>query len=357
VADALSWAWGERIMNKIFWGNADGKEVFLISLSDGKVKATITNYGAAVVSLSVPDRSGELTDVVMGFDTLAEYVDQKYYLGTIIGRCANRIKNARFAIDGQEFLLDKNEGENHLHGGGKGFWNVVWDIESYGKDYVVLKYLSSDGEEGYPGNLECTVEYKLSENQLTITYWGISDKDTVMNLTNHSYFNLNGHGDGTIEDHIVSIAADKFTEIDKECGSTGNILPVEDTPFDLRNPKRIGEMLPQKHDQMEYGSGFNHNYVLNNRENSSIPVADLFSPMSGIGMNVVTDMEGMHFYAGNYLDGKLHGKHGALYPRFGALCFETQHFPNAVNIGHFPSPVIKKGEEIKSMTTFGFYTK
>ncbi|HVI39280.1 MAG TPA: aldose epimerase family protein [Anaerovoracaceae bacterium] len=344
-------------MNRHIWGKADSKDVYLISSSDGNLKADITNYGGAVVSLSVPDKSGELTDVVMGFDTLAEYIDQKYYVGTIIGRCANRIKNARFAIDGQEFLLDQNEGENHLHGGRKGFWNVVWDIGSYGKDYVVLKYFSPHGAGGYPGNLDCTVEYRLTDNQLKICYTGICDRDTIMNLTNHSYFNLNGYGDGTIEDHIVSIAADKFTEIDKECCSTGNILSVEDTPFDLRNPKRIGEMLPEKHDQMEYGSGSNHNYVLNNRENSRMPVVDLFSPKSGIGMNVVTDMEGIHFYTGNYLDGKLYGKNGALYPRFGALCFETQHFPNAVNIEHFPSPVIKKGEKIKSMTAFRFYTK
>jgi len=344
-------------MNKQFWGNADNKDVYLISLSDGNLKARITNYGGAVVSLLVPDKSGEWIDVVMGFDTLAEYIDQKYYVGVIIGRCANRIKNARFVIDGQEFLLDKNEGENHLHGGRKGFWNVVWDIEAYGSDYVVLRYRSPDGDGGYPGNLDCTVEYRLADNQLKICYEGISDKDTIMNLTNHSYFNLIGHNNGTIEDHIVSIAADKLTEIDKECSSTGNILSVENTPFDLRNPIRIREVLSKKHEQLEYGSGLNHNYILNDHQNPSMPVAELFSTISGIGMKIFTDMEGIHFYTGNYLDGTLRGKNGAAYPRCTGLCFETQHFPNAININSFPSPVIRKGEEKKSMTTFLFDTK
>lgn len=344
-------------MNKQLWGKADNKDVYLISLSDGDLKASITNYGGTIVSLLVPDKSGELIDVVLGFDTLAEYVEQESYIGATIGRCANRIKNSRFVIHGQEFLLDKNEGENHLHGGENGFGYVVWDIESYGENYVVLKHLSPDGEGGYPGNFDCTVEYKLADNQLKIYYKGISDRDTIMNLTNHSYFNLNGHNNGTIKDHIVSIVADKFTEIDTESCSTGNILSVENTPFDLRDPKIIREALSEKNDQMEYGGGFDHNFILSNLKDKSAPIADLFSPKSGIGMRVITDEDGMHFYTGNHLDGNLHGKNGALYPRFAALCFETQCFPNAINFSHFPSPIIKQGEEKKSMTAFSFYTK
>ena len=355
-------------MNKRFWGKADGRDIWLMSLSNGILKADVTNYGAAIVSLQVPDKNGGLVDVVMGFDSLEEYIDQKYYVGVTIGRCANRIKNARFVLNGEEFLLDRNEGKNHLHGGRKGFWNVGWEIAFCGSDYVVLKYRSSDGECGYPGNLDCTIEYRLEGAQLKILYSGTADRDTVMSLTNHSYFNLNGHAGGTIEDHIVSIEADRFTEIDMECGSTGNIMPVEDTPFDLRKPARIGDMLRKMHYQMEYGSGFNHNYILNSERglgrssedgcgSQSLAAAELYSPESGIGMKVYTDMEGMHFYTGNYLDGSLRGKNGAVYRKYGALCFETQHFPNAVNIEHFPSPVISKDEEKRSRTAFEFYLR
>lgn len=344
----------ELIMNKRVFGKTENNEAYLISLSSGSIKADVTNYGCAVVRLMVPDKSGTLVDVVMGFDTLEEYVNQKYYVGAVLGRCANRITNARFTINGEEYLLDKNKGENHLHGGRKGFWNVLWEIEEYDKDYVIFKYLSADGEEGYPGNLECTVEYRIVENQLRITYKGISDKDTVLNLTNHSYFNLNGHGNGTVVEHIVSIDADAITEIDTDCCSTGKILPVEDTPFDLRSPKIIGHQLLKKHDQMEYGAGFNHNFILNHQRNINIPIACLFSNESGIEMKVFTEAEGVHFYTGNYLDGTLRGKNGVLYKKHSGLCFETQHYPNAINIKHFPSPIIRKGMKSESTTIFSF---
>lgn len=345
-------------MNKRLWGKEDGRDVWLLTLSNGILEADVTNYGAAVVSLRVPDRSGGLVDVVMGFGSLEEYVDQKYYVGVTIGRCANRIKDAGFVLNGEEFLLDRNEGKNHLHGGRKGFWNVVWDVVSYGSDYAILKYRSPDGECGYPGNLDCAIEYRLEGVQLKILYSGTADGDTIMNLTNHSYFNLNGHDGGTIEDQMVSIEADCFTEIDRECGSTGEILAVAETPFDLRKPARIGGMLRKEHYQMEYGSGFNHNYVLNQVRDLNLgAAAELYSPKSGIGMKVYTNMEGMHFYTGNYLDGSLRGKNGAVYGKYGALCFETQHFPNAVNIEHFPSPIIRKGEEKRSWTVFEFYSR
>lgn len=344
-------------MSKQYWGKADGKDVSLISLDNGILKADITNYGGAVVSLQVPDPAGRPVDVVMGYDTLTEYIGQDCYAGVIAGRCANRIKGARFVLNSEEYLVDQNEGRNHLHGGWKGFGKVVWDISSYGADYVILKYRSPDGECGYPGNLECTVEYRLEDHQLKILYSGNTDKDTVMNLTNHSYFNLNGHGSGTIKDHIVAIAAEQFTEIDSESCSTGRLLSVEGTPFDLRKPVKIGDMLVKKHEQLELGEGFDHNYVLSSRSDSGIPVAELFSPDSGIGMRVFTDMEGMHFYTGSHMKGELRGKNGAFYRQFTALCFETQHFPNAINIDHFPSPIIKTGETKRSMTAFQFYTK
>lgn len=343
-------------MNKRFWGRANEKDAFLISLSNENLKADITNYGAAIVRLWVPDRNGNLVDVVMGYDTVTEYIDQECYVGVTAGRCANRINDSRFTLNGQEFLLDQNEGKNHLHGGFKGFGKAVWDIESYGNDYVVLKYLSPDGEGGYPGNLNCTVEYRLEGSQLKILYTGIADKDTIMNLTNHSYFNLKGHGSGTIKDHIVCIDADQITEVGSDSCSTGKFLSVADTPFDLRTPVKIGEMLEKDHYQMEYGRGFDHNFVLNKHQDHT-PVADLFSSDSGIGLKVYTDMEGMHFYTGNHLGESVRGKSGAAYPKFSALCFETQHYPNAINMSQFPSPVIKEGEEKKSMTAFEFYTK
>lgn len=342
-------------MSKRFWGRVKNEDVFLIALSDGNLRAKITNYGGAVVSLWVPDRSGNPVDVVLGFDTPEEYVSQKSYIGALIGRSANRIKGSRFTLNGEEFLLEANEGKNQLHGGNKGFDKVVWEIESYESNALKLRYHSSDGEGGYPGNLDCSVEYRLEDGRLKIFYTGIADRDTVMNLTSHGYFNLNGHAGGTIKDHIVSIAADRFTEIDAESCSTGNILPVEGTPFDLRKPQKIGDRLAMKHVQLEYGDGFDHNFVLDRRP--GIPAADLYSPESGIGMEVYTEMEGMHFYTGSHLDGTLRGKGGAVYGKYAALCFETQHFPNAVNIAHFPSPVIRKGEVKKSLTSYRFYTK
>ena len=197
---------------------------------------------------------------------------------------------------------------------------------SYGQNDLILKYLSSDGEGGYPGNLKCTVEYRLEDGQLKIFYSGIADRDTIMNLTNHSYFNLNGHAAGTIKDHIAQIAADEITEIDSESIPTGNFISVEDTPFDLRKPQKIGDMLAMKHIQMEYGEGFDHNYVLDNSPRD--PFADLYSPQSGIGMEVFTDLEGVHFYTSSQMGRRtLQGKGGAVYPRYAAACFETQHFP------------------------------
>ena len=340
---------------KKLWGNADGKDVFLLTLLDGDLTAVVTNYGGAIVSLFVPDNQGNPTDIVLGFDTLGEYEDQKPYFGVIAGRCANRIKDSRFTLNGEEYLLDANEGKNHLHGGFKGFGKVVWDVDSFGSNYVVLRYLSPDGEGGYPGNLECTVKYILEDSQLKIFYTGTADRDTVMNLTNHSYFNLNGQASGNIEEHKAIIDADLFTEVDAESIPTGRNLPVEGTPFDLREPKKLGDLLVMKHPQLEIGEGFDHNYVLNSTPGK--PSAHIYSPKSGIGMEVFTDLEGMHFYTASHMDGTLQGKEGAVYPKYAAACFETQHFPNAVNIPDFPTPVIKKGEIKNSMTSFRFYTK
>lgn len=344
-------------MNIQSWGEAKERNVYLVSLTKGKLKALVTNYGAALVSLWVPDRNGEPVDVVLGFDSLEAYLFQKSFLGVVVGRCANRIQGSRFAIDGKEYLLEANEGQNHLHSGSSGFSNAVWDIVEQGDDFVLLKHFSPDGDGGYPGNLECTVEYRLGEDRLDIRYQGISDQDTVLNLTNHSYFNLNGHDSGTVEDHMIMIDADQFTEIGEDCCSTGKILFVENTPLDLRKVQRVGNELNSDYYQMRYGSGYDFNYVLNHRDEPDRPVADLYSDQSGIGMRVITDLEGMHFYTGNHLEGTAPGKNGAVYGKNGGLCFETQHFPNAVNIPDFPSMIIKKGEKVLDQTVFSFYTK
>ena len=344
-------------MNTQLWGETKERDVYLVSLTKGKLKASVTNYGAALVSLLVPDRTGLPVDVVLGFDSLEGYLEQKSYLGVVVGRCANRIKGSRFTIDGKEYFVEANEGENHLHSGSFGFSNAVWDIVDQGEDYVLLKHFSPDGEGGYPGNLECTVEYRLGEDRLDIRYQGISDQDTIFNLTNHSYFNLNGHDNGTIKDHQVCILADQFTELGPDCCSTGAILPVEDTPLDLRKSTKIGDLLGSDHLQMQYASGFDFNYVLNHRDEPDRPIADLYSDQSGIGMRVTTDLEGMHFYTGNHLEGTPTGKGGAVYGKNSGLCFETQHFPNAINVPHFPSPVIPKGVKVLNQTVFSFYTK
>jgi aldose 1-epimerase len=356
-ASTLNAGGKEVLMRKRIWGIADGKEISLITISSGTLKAEIANYGGVLKSLWVLGKNGEPVDVVLGFDALEKYIDQECYLGTTVGRCANRIKDSRFVLNGKEYHVDRNEGNNHLHGGRKGFWNVVWEIADFGDDYVVLTYHSPDGECGYPGNLDCTLEYRMEKDKLRIRYTAVSDQDTVFNPTNHSYFNLNGHSAGTIEDHVVRINADQFTELNSESISSGNILKVENTPFDLRSAVRIGTRLADNHEQMRIGKGFDLNFVLNTENDITVPAADLFSEVSGIGMEVFTDREGMHFYTGNHLSGSLSGKGGAVYPRFGALCFETQHFPNAINIENFPSPVLKKGETRTTETIFRFYTK
>lgn len=344
-------------MNIQAWGKAKERDVYLIGLTKGKLQAAITNYGAALVSLLVPDRNGESVDVVLGFDSLEDYLIQKSFLGVVVGRCANRIKDSRFSINGREYSVEANEGANHLHSASSGFSNAVWDVVEQGEDFVLLKHFSPDGEGGYPGNLECTVEYRLGEDRLDIRYQGVSDQDTILNLTNHSYFNLNGHDSGSIKDHFIMIDADQFTELGEDCCSTGKILPVEGTPLDLRKRQKIGDQLDSDYYQMRYGSGYDINYVLNHRDEPDRPVAELFSDQSGIGMQVMTDLEGIHFYTGNHLEGTSPGKNHALYGKNGGLCFETQHFPNAVNIPHFPSTLISKGEKVLNQTVFSFFTK
>ena len=307
---------------------------------------TVFNYGATVQSLRIPDRSGGLTDVVLGYDTAGEYESSDSFLGATIGRVGNRIGGASFSLNGTVYHLAANDGKNHLHGGVKGFDRRLWDMRE--KDgSIVCTRLSPDGEEGYPGNLRVCVTFTLTpENALRIQYDADTDKDTLVNLTNHSYFNLNGGG--SVRNHRLQICAERFTENDAGCLPTGTLLDVEGTPFDFRKEKSIGEDIDAGHIQLHYGGGYDHNYVLCGKK-----AAVLYSAESGIEMTVETDMPGMQVYSANGLTRRA-GKGGCIMDRRFAVCLETQLFPNAMNCYAFPSPVLRKGQHLHSETVYRF---
>lgn len=350
------------ISKKIFGKTEDGKDVYIFNLSNSKgMTAQITNLGGIVVSLKVPDKNNNFDDVVLGYDKFEKYLNNTTFFGAIIGRNANRIKNSVITINGKEYKLSKNEGENQLHGGVNGFDKALWKpqiIENNGVESLQLSYLSKDGEEGFPGNLNVKVTYTVTENnELKIDYYGISDKDTVVNLTNHSYFNLRGHSSGDVLDHMVMINADKFTPNDKESIPTGEIRDVEGTPMDLRKLTPIKERIDSKYEQIVLGNGYDHNFVLNKNNNELSKAAEVFEKNSGRVMEVYTTEPGVQFYTANFLDGTQVGKDGAKYDRRNALCLETQHFPDALNHKNFPSTILKAGDEYKSTTIYKFSTR
>lgn len=310
---------------------------------------TVLDYGATIQSLCVPNASGGLTDVVLGYDTAAEYEENGGFVGATIGRVGNRIGGAAFRLNGRTYTLAKNDGENHLHGGFRGFDKRLWTIRSLGEDSLVCSLLSPDGEEGYPGNLRVTVTLTLtSRNTLRIRYDADTDQDTIVNLTNHSYFNLNGHG--SILDHELQVFASRITENDAGCLPTGKLLEVAGTPFDFRVPKRIGAEIGQDCPQLRCGQGYDHNFVLSGKT-----AAVLRSTASGIMMTVETDMPGMQVYTANTLTERRGKHHSVMSPR-GAVCLETQLFPNAMNCYGFPSPVLRAGQHLHSETAFSFHT-
>jgi aldose 1-epimerase len=339
---------------KLSWGKTPaGEPVELYTLRNAKgAQARIATYGGIVVSLEMPDRSGAMGDVVAGFDSLDGYLKPPPYFGAIIGRYGNRIGKGRFSLDGVEYTLAKNDGENHLHGGIRGFDKRVWAVTASSPQSLELEYLSKDGEEGYPGNLSVTVAYTLTDaNELKIDYSATTDKDTVVNLTNHSYFNLAGAGD--ILGHEVVIDADRFTPVDKGLIPTGELRSVAGTPFDFRTPKTIGERIEQKDEQLLFGHGYDHNWVLN-RSGSGLEIAArVADPKSGRVMEVLTTEPGLQFYTGNFLDGTLQGK-GKLYARRSAFCMETQHFPDSPNKPNFPSTILRPGEKYQTTTVYRF---
>lgn len=340
-----------------FKGNVGGKTVELYVLKNKNgAQAAITNYGGRVVSLWVPDKNNELKDVVLGYDNLKSYQKKgEPFFGALIGRYGNRIAAGKFTLDGRTFQLQLNDGVNTLHGGFDGFFSQVWDAKKINDQTLELDYFSKDGEAGYPGNLTVKVIYELTnDNELKISYTATTDKNTVVNLTNHAYFNLNGAGDSTITDHLLMINADGYTPVDSTLIPTGKIEKVAGTPFDFNKATLIGERINNTDQQLKYGKGYDHNFVL--RKGKGLhKVATVTSPKTGIVMDVLTEEPGLQFYSGNFLTGEdKDGKGSISYPHRSAFCLETQHFPDSPNQSSFPSTVLKPGEEYKTVTIYRF---
>ena len=324
----------------------------------GNMEVQITNFGGIVTSIKVPDRSGRVADVVLGFKNLDDYLKPHPSFGTAVGRFANRIARGRFTLNGVEYKLAINNGENHLHGGIKGFDDVFWtaeQINTLAGPGVRLTYLSKDGEEGYPGNLQVTMTYTLTHrNELRIDYVATTDKDTVINLTHHSYFNLAGEGNGDILSHRLKINAARFTPTDAGSIPTGELRSVRGTPFDFLMPHAIGERINGDDEQLKFGNGYDHNFVLNGAIGRLRQAAVATDPSSGRIMEVWTTEPGIQLYTGNFLDGTLVGKSGTAYQRRMGFCLETQHYPDSPNKPNFPTTTLKKGATFKSTTIYRF---
>lgn len=332
----------------------DGKQTKLFTLrnSTGMV-CQITNYGGRVVNLWVPDKNGVHDDVVLGYEALDEYVEKGKYYGALIGRYGNRIAAGKFHLDSAEFVLATNNGANHLHGGKIGYNHVAWDASLISNNELALSYLSEDGEEGYPGNLNIQVTYLLTEdNSLKISYAATTDKATPVNLTSHSFFNLRGAGKGSINDHVLQINASNFTPVVEGLIPTGELAPVKNTPFDFTTPTAIGARLDQESEQLVFGLGYDHNFVL---DGSGMRIAaKVEEPISGREMEVLTDEPGLQFYGGNFLNGEDIGKGNLIYKYREAFCLETQHFPDSPNHSNFPSAILHPGETYSSTCIYKF---
>jgi aldose 1-epimerase len=348
-------------VKKPFGKTPDGQAIDKYVLTNkGGAEAAITNYGGAIVSIKVPDRNGKLADVVLGYDAAEGYVNDKSHFGGIIGRYGNRIAHAQFVLHGKTYTLAKNNGENSLHGGLKGFDKALWRakiLSTKGAQSLKLSYLSKDGQEGFPGNLKVTVIYTWTDrNALMIEYSATTDKPTVLNLTNHSYFNLAGQGSGNILGHLLTIHADKFTPVDATLIPTGELRDVAGTPFDFRKPTAIGARIEEDDEQLRLGGGYDHNFVIRPVEElgPSFSAARVVEPSTGRVMEVWTTEPGVQFYTGNFLDGKVAGKGGATYPKRSAFCLETQHYPDSPNKSTFPSVVLEPGALYHTITKYKF---
>ena len=338
----------------------DGRAVELFTLTNAHgVEVRVMTYGGIITVLRTPDRAGHLDDIVLGFDNLQGYFGDSPYFGALVGRYANRIANGRFTLDGATYTLAKNNGPNSLHGGLKGFDKVLWTPEPFnnaGGSGVRLTYTSADMEEGYPGALTTHVTYTLTpDDELKVDYEATTTKATPLNLSQHTYWNLHGQGNGTILDHVVTLDASNTTPVDSTLIPTGAIAPVAGTPFDFRTPTAIGARINQPDQQLIYGGGYDHNWVIDrDGKTGLVHAARVLDPTTGRTLDISTDQPGIQFYTGNFLDGTIHGKAGAVYPKRGALALETQHFPDSPNHPNFPSTILRPGETFKSTTVFKF---
>ncbi|MDR3339104.1 MAG: galactose mutarotase [Candidatus Symbiothrix sp.] len=340
-----------------FRKTVDGKPVDLFYLSNEKgLTISVTNYGAKIVSIYVPDKNGEKIDVVLGKSNIDDYLnDQEPYFGAVCGRIANRIADGRFSLEGADYQLAVNNGPNNLHGGLKGFNAVVWEAKQIDGQNLALSYLSVDGEEGFPGNLQVTIIYKLTnDNALEIEYKATTDKTTILNLTNHSYFNLSGEGDPSIGDHRLQINADYYLPASEVAIPYGKPEKVEGTPMDFRSLHTIGERIDTDFAQLVFGNGYDHNFNINRIGSGLAYCAKAISPKSGIVMEVYTTEPGVQLYTGNYLEGNFGGKNGHRYPKRSAFCLETQHYPDSIHHPEYPSTVLKPGDVFESKTIFKF---
>lgn len=352
-----------KLKAKNFKIQLDGKKTNLYVLTNKNgVEVTFTNYGQRLTSIIVPDKNGKFEDVVLGFNSLERYISaREKYMGAFIGRYANRISKGNFSIDGIQYKLSTNNRENHLHGGFKGFNNLVWDVHQIKDNEIEFRGISPDGEEGYPGDLEIRVNYLLTdENEIIMSYYGVTNKPTIINLTHHSFFNLAGEGNGSIDNHLLMINANKYTPVDESLIPTGDIVSVQGTPFDFRKIKLIGEDIEAENQQLTFGKGYDHNFVLKEnliKNGGGLSLAArVIEPISGRVMEVFTSEPGLQFYSGNFLDGKTMGKSGKPYDFRGAFCLEPQHFPDSPNNPKFPKTLLLPGEEYKSVSIYKFST-
>ena len=346
------------LLSSAFEKEIDGKQTGLYVLTnDIGSEITVTNYGAKIVSLMVPDKNGNLVDVVLGHSSIDEYLNsEEPYFGAVCGRTGNRIANGKFTLGGKEYTLAINNGPNNLHGGLKGFNAVVWDVKNISKNSIELFYLSPDGEEGYPGNLSVTITYTLTDdNALDIVYKATTDKVTILNLTNHSYFNLSGEGDQYIGDHILTLNADSYLPTDNTAIPYGAAETVKGTPMDFTTSHAIGERINDDFEQLHFGKGYDHTFVLNKQSESEYSYVGVCeSPKTGIKMEMYTTEPGVQMYTGNWMTGGFEAKKGHRYPERSAVCFETQHYPDSINKPDYPSVVLKPGEIFHSRTTYQF---
>lgn len=348
----------EAIEAEAFQKTLDGKQVDLYALvGEGGAGMLVTNYGARIVALCVPDANGNPVDVVLGYNNLDDYkAMREAYLGAAIGRFGNRIGGGKFSLEGVEYQLIQNDGQNSLHGGPSGYHDKVWDVTVVDQNKILFTYSSPDGDQNYPGNLEVSMTYELTaENGLRIEYTATTDQATICNLTHHSYFNLSGEGAATINDHVLTIKSDSITPVDNTLIPTGEMMAVAETPFDFSVPTVIGDRIDAEHEQLSFGNGYDHNWVISRESLSEVEwVASVYSPVTNIQMDILTDQPGLQFYGGNFLTGKEVGKAGKAYPYRSAFCLETQRYPDSPNKAHFPSTTLLPGDTYKHVCVYQF---